>query len=86
MQALGCDVKLVDISPEMIEIYRDACEEAGYPAVATAAEIADYFTNDQQCFDLIVFSSALHLLQNPTGVLDSNPAVSLPRSSTQFGT
>ena len=69
MQALGCDVKLVDISPEMIAIYRGACEDAGYPCTATAGEIADYFTNDKQRFDLIVFSSALHHLENPIGVL-----------------
>lgn len=69
MQALGCDVKLVDISPEMIELYKEACARAGCHAVADTAEIADYFTNDKQCFDLIVFSSALHHLENPIGVL-----------------
>ena len=69
MCALGCDVKLVDVSPEMIEIYKEACAKAGYPAVAAAAEIADFFTNSVQRFDLIVFSSALHHLENPIGVL-----------------
>ncbi len=69
MLAMGCNVKLVDISPEMIEMYREACGKTGYRAVATAAEIADYFTNDEQSFDLIVFSSALHHLENPIEVL-----------------
>ncbi len=69
MQALGCDVKLVDISPEMIELYKEACERAGYEAAAATGEIGDYLTNNDQRFDLIVFSSALHHLENPIGVL-----------------
>ena len=69
MQALGCNVKLVDISPEMIELYKEACERAGYEAAAATGEIGDYLTKDDQRFDLIVFSSALHHLENPIGVL-----------------
>ncbi len=50
-------------------MYNEACGNAGYSAVATAAEIADFFTNSDQRFDLIIFSSALHHLENPIGVL-----------------
>lgn len=66
---LGCNVTLADISPEMIEIYKESCRDADLPAVAVPTEIGDYLSRHHGVFDLIIFSSALHHLEDPVGVL-----------------
>ncbi len=69
LQALGFSVELVDISPEMIEVYRAECRAAGYEPVTHVGEIAAFFESCSDRYDLIVFSSALHHLENPLAVL-----------------
>ena len=69
LQALGCDTHLVDISEEMVAYYRRQCESRGYPASAESGEILSFFRNNTRKFDLIVFSSALHHLEDPLLVL-----------------
>lgn len=69
LQQLGCDVLLVDISPELIGFYNQACATAGFPAEAECSEIGSFFTHTQRRFDLIVFRSALHHLEDPVLVL-----------------
>ena len=69
LQALGCDVYLVDISAHMVEIYRQDCLEAGYTASAETGEIGSFFAGTSRKFDLIVFCSALHHLEDPVLVL-----------------
>jgi SAM-dependent methyltransferase len=69
LQAMGCDTHLVDISPEMVAYYRRQCASRGYPASAESGEILSFFANNTRKFDLIVFSSALHHLEDPALVL-----------------
>jgi len=69
LQAMGCDTHLVDISEEMVGYYRRQCEARGYPASAETGEILAFFTRNTRKFDLIVFSSALHHLEDPVLVL-----------------
>jgi ubiquinone/menaquinone biosynthesis C-methylase UbiE len=69
LQAMGCDTHLVDISEEMIARYRRQCEARGFPASAESGEILSFFTRNTRKFDLIVFSSALHHLEDPVLVL-----------------
>ena len=69
LQALGCDTHMVDISPEMVAYYRRQCEARGYPASAESGEILSFFRNNTRKFDLVVFSSALHHLEDPLLVL-----------------
>ncbi|MCH8344412.1 MAG: class I SAM-dependent methyltransferase [Planctomycetes bacterium] len=69
LQQLGCDVLLVDISPEMIGFYKEACATAGFGAETQCSEIGSFFTRTQRRFDLIVFRSALHHLEDPVLVL-----------------
>ena len=64
LQQLGCDVLLVDISPEMIGFYKEACAMAGFGAETECSEIGSFFTHTQRRFDLIVFRSALHHLED----------------------
>ena len=69
LQAMGCDTHLVDISPEMVAYYRRQCEARGFTASAESGEILSFFTKNTRKFDLIVFSSALHHLEDPLVVL-----------------
>lgn len=65
----GLDVVLVDISPELQEIYRRKCIAAGYTPHLVCDEIGRYLSESERQFDLIAFSSALHHLQDVEGVL-----------------
>lgn len=69
LQEMGCDTHLVDISEEMIETYRRRCRERGFPASAESGEILSFFGRNTRKYDLIVFSSALHHLEDPLLVL-----------------
>lgn len=78
LQALGCQVHLVDISPQMVEIYRQDCLEAGYTVSAESGEIGSFFAGTSMTFDLIVFCSAIHHLENPVLVLSCAQRVLAP--------
>jgi SAM-dependent methyltransferase len=69
LHELGCDVELVDISPVMIERYRRECRRRGYEGPAQCSEIAAFFAQSTRRYDLMVFSSCLHHLENPVMVL-----------------
>jgi SAM-dependent methyltransferase len=66
---LGCDTHLVDIAEEMVAFYRRQCHARGYADSAQCAEILSFFRDTTRKFDLIVFSSALHHLEDPLLVL-----------------
>jgi SAM-dependent methyltransferase len=69
LNALGCQTHYVDISEQMVRVYRQRCEEKGYAPNAVCSEIFAYFDGNPGRFDLIVFSSALHHLEDPVLVL-----------------
>lgn len=81
LAARGCDVTLVDISPEMIEIYRQGCCSAGFEPKAEVAEIGAFLQGCREPFDLIVFSSALHHLEDPVAVLRLAASCLTPRGA-----
>jgi ubiquinone/menaquinone biosynthesis C-methylase UbiE len=67
----GLQTTLVDISPELQEIFRQKCARAGYHPQVVQSEIGAFLAVHREPFDLIVFSSALHHLQDVDGVLSA---------------
>jgi len=65
----GVDVTLVDVSPELLEIFRNRCGTLGMTPRIVCSEIGSFLAETSQRFDLIVFSSALHHLENIGHVL-----------------
>lgn len=65
----GVDVTLVDISPELQEIFRAKCAAAGLRPRTVLADVGDFLAETDRVFDLIVFSSALHHLESIEPVL-----------------
>ena len=68
-------VTLVDISPELLDIFRKKCAQMEVEPHAVYAEIGFFLAQGNERFHLIVFSSALHHLEDVQGVL----ALALPR-------
>jgi ubiquinone/menaquinone biosynthesis C-methylase UbiE len=60
---------LVDISPELIEIFLNKCKGSSFRAETVCKEIGKFLAEDNRHFDLIVFSSALHHLEDIKQVL-----------------
>ena len=69
LHELGCETVLVDISPAMIERYRANCDTRGLTAKTYCSEIASFFQANDERFDVMVFCSALHHLEDPVLVL-----------------
>jgi SAM-dependent methyltransferase len=68
---LGVNPLVVDISPEMLEIWRRKSAALGRRARTEAAELEEYLLRSNgENWDLIVFSSVLHHLEDPTRVLE----------------
>ncbi len=65
----GCKTTLADISPELIEICKQECDNRGVQCDFELGEIGQYLDSTDNKFDLITFSSALHHLENPLLVL-----------------
>jgi 2-polyprenyl-3-methyl-5-hydroxy-6-metoxy-1,4-benzoquinol methylase len=65
----GVKVTLADISSDLIKIFQDKCRDLGYQPEVACTEIADFLSDSRRTFDLIVFSAALHHLENIEGVL-----------------
>jgi ubiquinone/menaquinone biosynthesis C-methylase UbiE len=61
---LGVDPVVVDISAEMLSMWREKARARGVRAETITAEIFDFLQNDARSWNLIVFSSALHHLEN----------------------
>ena len=66
----GADVTLCDISPEMISLFESKCKERTFSHYSTNCnEIGSFLASTKLKFDLIVFSSALHHIEDYTSVL-----------------
>lgn len=65
----GVEITLVDISPELQAIFRLKSQAAGYPSRIVCSEIGKFLAEETRTYDLIIFSSALHHLENIDAVL-----------------
>ena len=63
-------VTICDISEELLAIFRERARVGGFEPTVHCSEIANFLASHPPgAYDLIVFSSALHHLQNFQGVL-----------------
>jgi ubiquinone/menaquinone biosynthesis C-methylase UbiE len=69
--AMGLDVVTVDVSPDMLAIYERKASAAGLTATVEIGEIASFLSVSRDRWDLVVFSSALHHLDDYRAVLDA---------------
>jgi ubiquinone/menaquinone biosynthesis C-methylase UbiE len=67
---LGARPTTVDISPEMLSIYDREARRRGFGPDLCVGEIGDYLRENERTWDMIVFSSALHHLENYEEVID----------------
>lgn len=67
--ARGLDVTVADISSDLLAIFHRKAATAGYQPRSHCGEIAEFLRQNPGSFDLIVFSSALHHLQDIDHVL-----------------
>jgi ubiquinone/menaquinone biosynthesis C-methylase UbiE len=67
--ARGIDVTVADISRELLDILERKAASAGHRPRTHCGEIASFLTSTDAAFDLVVFSSALHHLQDIDRVL-----------------
>ena len=70
LQTLGVRPTTVDISPEMLAIYERKATALGLAPAIEVAEIDAFLLDDSRSWDLIVFSSALHHLEDYAGTLE----------------
>ena len=61
---------LVDVSPEMVAVWERKARVQGYESRCEVRPLEDFFATDRRRWDLIVFSSVLHHLEDPTGLLE----------------
>jgi len=60
---------VVDVSSEMLAQWISRAQSMGLSPETHVAPIEEFLWGDERCWDLIVFSSALHHLERPTEVL-----------------
>jgi 2-polyprenyl-3-methyl-5-hydroxy-6-metoxy-1,4-benzoquinol methylase len=65
----GIQPILADISPELLEIFRQKCESNAFKPNTVCKEIGAFWLKRVRLVDLILFSSALHHLENFKQVL-----------------
>jgi 2-polyprenyl-3-methyl-5-hydroxy-6-metoxy-1,4-benzoquinol methylase len=65
----GIDVTQTDISAELQNIFRQKCEKEGFSPRIICSEIGNFLADERNTFDLIIFSSALHHLEDIDAVL-----------------
>jgi 2-polyprenyl-3-methyl-5-hydroxy-6-metoxy-1,4-benzoquinol methylase len=65
----GIQPILADISPELIELFHKKCESNSFKPHTTCKEIGEFLAEESGQFDLIIFSSALHHLENIKQIL-----------------
>jgi 2-polyprenyl-3-methyl-5-hydroxy-6-metoxy-1,4-benzoquinol methylase len=66
---MGLSTVTVDISPDMLEVYARKAATAGLTARTHESEIGSFLSESPSQWDLIVFSSALHHLDDYRAVL-----------------
>ena len=69
MSSRGFDPLVVDVSPEMTDVWRRKAAARGIEPRIEIASLEEFFAADERSWDLIVFSSVLHHLADPVGVL-----------------
>ena len=67
---LGARPVTVDISAEMLARWREKAESVGYDAPTVEAEVGEFLAATDEVWDVIVFSSALHHLEDYLGVVE----------------
>ncbi len=67
----GVETIACDVSPAMLAILEKKASEEGLPARVHLGEVRDFLGAEPGAFDLVVFSSALHHLEDYLGVLDA---------------
>jgi ubiquinone/menaquinone biosynthesis C-methylase UbiE len=70
MLELGIEPVVVDISPEMVAIWKSKARNAGCDPEVHVAEISEFLRQDARMWDIISFSSALHHLGDYENDLD----------------
>ena len=65
----GLQPVLVDVSAEMVALWRSKASALGYEPQTQVAELEAFFAGDQRSWDLVVFSSVLHHLEDPGRLL-----------------
>lgn len=69
LREMGIDATLVDTSPEMIARYEKKAVKQGYKPRTELVDLESFFGKDERRWDLVVFSSVLHHLEDPAAVL-----------------
>ena len=70
LAARGLLPVLVDVSPDMVELWRDKATALGITPETHVAPIEAFLTQDPRSWDLITFCSALHHLEDYQAVVD----------------
>jgi ubiquinone/menaquinone biosynthesis C-methylase UbiE len=68
--SMGLEVVTVDISPDMLRVYEANASAVGLTSTTLVGEIRSYLAESTEKWDVVVFSSALHHLDDYQGVLD----------------
>lgn len=66
----GIETTLADISPQMLALWREKAARLGVAAHTVEGEIDAFLAADEGAWELIVFSSALHHLDDYVGVAE----------------
>jgi len=66
----GFRPRLVDVSAEMVARWEAKARARGLEPDTEVAPLEEFFERDQDCWDLIVFSSVLHHLEQPISLLE----------------
>jgi 2-polyprenyl-3-methyl-5-hydroxy-6-metoxy-1,4-benzoquinol methylase len=60
----GVDVTICDVSEDLLQIFKSECTAKGWQPQVIRMDILEYLSDETAKYDLIVFSSALHHLQD----------------------
>src|SRR5690242_5603457 len=66
---LGVEPLVVDVSPEMLAVWRAKATALGHEPHTEASGLEEFLDEGDESWDLIVFSSVLHHLEEPLRVL-----------------